>query len=98
MSADNAVIVGCFPNEFKVIHAQAIDNLGYEPDDEDGFNSREVISYFNNGKTFSHLEKALVYAHELADNTTFVEYGVQKIQFPHTFDQYQRRALLNRSR
>lgn len=98
MSADNSVIIGCFPNEFRVIHAQAIDNLSYEPDDEDGFNSGAVVRYFSKGEVCPSVEIAIVRAHKLADSIAILEYGVSKIHFPHTFDEYQRRALLNRSR
>lgn len=99
MSADNSIIIGCFPNEFRVIHAQAVENLSYEPDDEDGFSAVQVINYFNTGaRIFGSKEQALVAAHRMAEDCETLEYGVSTIKFPYTMDQYQRRALLNRSR
>jgi len=100
MSSDNGIYICEFPNqEWRVIHAQAIDNLSYEPDDEDGFNSVQVINYCNVGAaTFGSKEQAMVHAHRMAEDYEILEYGVSVIKFPHTIDQYQRRALLNRSR
>jgi len=100
MSADNGIYVGQFPNqEWRVISAQAIDNLSYEPDDEDGFSAVQVINFFNTGaRTFGSKEQALVAAHSMAESHDVLEYGVSLIKFPYTMDQYQRRALLNRSR
>lgn len=100
MSADNGIYIGEFPNqEWRVIHAQAIDNLNYEPDDEDGFSAAQVINYFNTGAaTFGSKERAMVAAHKMAEDCEILEYGVSTINFPFTMDQYQRRALLNRAR
>lgn len=100
ISADNGIYIGEFPNqEWRVRHAQAIDNLGYEPDDEDGFNAVQVINYFNTGAaTFGSKEQAMVAAHRMAEDHQILEYGVNLIHFPCTVDQYRRRALLNRSR
>jgi hypothetical protein len=100
MSADNGIYISEFPNrEWRVIHAQAIDNLSYEPDGDDGFNSVQVINYFNVGATtFGSKEQAMVAAHRMAENYGILEYGVNLIKFPFTMDQYRRRALLNRSR
>ena len=82
-----------------MIHAQAIDNLSYEPDDEDGFNSVQVINYFNTGaRIFGSKEQAMIAAHSMAESYDVLEYGVSIIRFPHTMDQYQKRVLLNRSR
>jgi hypothetical protein len=100
VSADNGIYIAEFPNqEWRVKHAQAIDNLNYEPDDEDGFSSVQVINYFNTGAaTFGSKEQAMVAAHRMAEDYEILEYGVNLIKFPHTMDQYRRRALLNRSR
>ena len=100
MSADNGIYIAEFPNqEWRVVHAQAIDNLSYEPDDEDGFNAAQVIHYFNTrAPKFGSKEQAMVAAHTMAEDYPILKYGVSVIKFPCTMDQYQRRALLNRSR
>jgi len=75
-----------------VIHAQAIDNLNYEPDDEDGFSAVQVINFFNTGAaTFGCKEQAMIYAHKKAEDYDTLEYGVSVIRFPYTVDQYRQR-------
>ena len=93
MSADNGIYIGKLPNrEFRVICTTAIDNLGWKPDGDDGFNSVEVVNYFNTGaKVFSSIEQAMVEALRMEEDYTFwgvLEYGISTIRFPHTIDQY----------
>jgi len=93
MSADNGIYIGCFPNnEYRVIHAMAIDNLRWEPDGDDGFNSTQVVNYFNTGASvFGNIEQAMVHAHREADNQMILEYGVSTIRFSYTMDEYVKR-------
>ena len=52
MSADNGIYVGKFPTvdpnnfEYRVIHAQAIENLSYETPDNCDYSPEEVVRYF----------------------------------------------------
>lgn len=94
MSSDNGIYIGQFPNgEFRVIHASAIDNLNYEPDGDDGFNSVQVINYFDTGAAvFGKKEQSMVYAHSLAEGCDILEYGICTIYFPSTMTQFKSRA------
>lgn len=100
MSADNGVYIASFPSgEFRVIHATAIENLNYEPDGDDGFNSVQVIDYFDTGAAiFGKKEQAMVYAHHLAEGCDILEYGVSMIYFPLTMNQFKKRADLSLDR
>ena len=91
MSADNGVYIGRFADgEFRVIHAQAIDNLWYP----DGENATYIYSYYKDGKVFWNRKEARDYAFTLADEImdddfcSILEYGVSELEFSHSFSQY----------
>jgi len=84
MSADNGVYIlttstddGGF--EHRVTHAQAIDNIEYDPDYEQ-FNKKELILYFGNCIVHTDISDAEKEAYsiyeELIDNGYIVEYGI----------------------
>ena len=94
MSADNGiyvletprqVVVGdeLPPYEYRIIHAQAIDNITYFP--EGPLRDAEVVNYFGKVKVLYNKTEALVEAHELADKCTILEYGVSVIHWPTPF-------------
>lgn len=80
MSSDNGIYIAQFPDGFRVIHAQAIDNLNYfEEGTEDWKN--EFESYYGNAKVFKIEEEAVLFAHNLAKNYDVLEYGVSSIGY-----------------
>ena len=79
MSADNGIYIAKFSNGFRVVHAQAIDNLQYYPEGSSA-EKREWKRHFNEAKLFDTIEEAQWYAFKLLDDYTQyvpVEYGVQ---------------------
>jgi hypothetical protein len=84
MSADNGIYIAKFPDGYRVEYAQAIDNCWFYPM---GSKERkeELKNYFGASPIFNTKEKAILYAHELAeefekgDEWGFLEYGVSYI-------------------
>lgn len=75
MSADNGIYIGKFPEGYRVIHAQSIDNLNYYP-----YLSKEYIEmlkvYFKDSKIFKSKKKAIMYAIVLSNKIDILEYGI----------------------
>jgi hypothetical protein len=99
MSADNGIYVGKFPTqegsfEFRVIHAQAIDNLWCMPDSSYGENPRSIVEYFSDAPVWDTFERASRVAQDMADEILkddicpILEYGISYISFQNTFKYY----------
>jgi hypothetical protein len=78
MSADNGIYIAEFSDGFRVVHAQAIDNLNYFPQGSEE-EKQEWKNYFDGAKLFATKEAAILYAHELASEYDVLEYGVSFI-------------------
>lgn len=109
MSADNGIYIGKFPKttniqdgfEFRVIHAQAIDNIslfpdGYEQKEQEfkGENPRSIVEYFGQTEILDELsaqQKAFKMEQEILndDYCPILEYGISTITFTQPFDFYQ---------
>ena len=81
MSADNGVYVLPVRNKHRtlcyfVYERAAIENLRYEPDREDGYNSAEIIHFMAMGQRHLKIQDALRYASKLKDEFDICEYGV----------------------
>jgi hypothetical protein len=83
VSADNGVYIVKFPDGYRVCHAQAIENIDYDPV---GSKERKdcLKDYFGTSKIYQSKDEAIVAAHKLYDeimNDDFpvVEYGVRYI-------------------
>jgi len=109
MSADNGIYIGVFPTErndqsreYRVIEAQAIDNLDFFPDEEtekkfNGENPRSIVEYFGHAEVFHDLalaeKKAFSIEKEIADSyCPILEYGISTIRFAHPYSFYQAHA------
>lgn len=72
MSADNGIYILPSPKdgkiEFRVSHAQAIENIDYDP-------LYEVL-LFKNAPVFCSYKEAVFYAEKLAEDYDFLEYGI----------------------
>lgn len=90
MSADNGIYILVTKGEYRVIHAQAIENLWWWERDEgslkDGrkLNPKRVIQYFGKAKVFRTNEAAWnearkLYKKIMQSDIPVLEYGVQEI-------------------
>ena len=95
MSADNGVYILVsrgrktrkgYQKEYRVIHAQAIENITWQPDYPDymvqdsELNRSEVLAYFGNARVFTDRRIAEGYAQRIFDEVMegfgIVEYGI----------------------
>jgi len=85
MSADNGIYIAQFKDgKFRVIEAQAIENLSFFP-----AGSKESIdefyAYFGNAQIFETFESAMMHAykmeHEIRRGFGILEYGVSDLGF-----------------
>ena len=100
MSADNGIYVGKFPTvdpnnfEYRVIHAQAIENLSYETPDNCDYSPEEVVRYFGQAYPFSDEKRAQDSALRMEkeilsdDICPILEYGISSITFRFTMQYY----------
>ena len=81
MSADNGIYIAEFPDGFRVIHAQAIENVDYYPEGSEN-RRKELERYFGKSELYDSEESALEKAKELAkeiledDFCPVLEYGI----------------------
>jgi hypothetical protein len=69
--------------EYRVVHAQCIENLYYDIDTglyRENFIPEEAFAYFKECQTFFEEALALRYAHHLADQAAILEYGVVELR------------------
>jgi len=101
MSADNGIYVlktpvteGANKFEYRVIHAQAIENLNWEEKKPGEGNPKEIVRYYFGTTVYNNAEKALEVAEEMAneilndDFCPILEYGICVLPFPHSFQWY----------
>ncbi len=75
MSADNGIYIAKFTDGFRVIHALAIDNLTYYPENSWEYNE-EIKNYFHNAKRFDTEDEAVKFAWEYSKTFDILEYGI----------------------
>jgi hypothetical protein len=99
MSSDNGIYILKTPKEngfeYRVTHAQAIDNLWWE--NEDG-NPKEIVAYFGSCRVFTSDDEAFLEAKRLYDDYGYTEYGIIKIDMPLPFSEYELQASKRRTR
>jgi hypothetical protein len=84
MSADNGIYILVSPNketgftEYRVIYAQSIDNIYFQPDHGD-FNTEHLRNYFAKCKFNTSDIDALAYARKLESKYSYLEYGIKWI-------------------
>jgi len=99
MSADNTIAILKTPSgkggfEYRVIHAQAIENIYWQHDDG---NPLEVMRYFGKCEVLTSEINALKIALDmekeiLNDDFGILEYGIRTIELPHPFSYYKRKG------
>ena len=88
MSADNGIYILKAKDGYRVVHAQAIENLWWWDelhDDSDELNPKYIFDYFNGSKVFKTKQEALSNAKKLYNeiiNSGFpvIEYGIEWIE------------------
>lgn len=104
MSADNGIYIANFANyEWRVIEAGNIENLEYEPDTDDGYNSNEVVRYYKKAESFATEYDADSWAAELERKNSeedfgILEHGVCCLVFEHPFGYYAEQSKTRRKR
>lgn len=94
MSADNGVYIlvtkgNRGKKEYRVSHAQAVENLWYEPDhpqgSRDGLNTKYAHLLFGKSRVFTDMKLARGYAERIYDEWMgdfgIVEYGITTLDF-----------------
>ena len=96
MSADNGIYILETPitgkKEWRVTHAQAIENLHYQPPKGWDMDPQEVVTYFGKSQVFHSKAEALLRADEMARGFAILEYGIQTIIGERPFEAYQEEA------
>ena len=107
MSADNTIAILKTPApggkvgedfEFRVIHAQAIENIyytnleWYSEDFNISGNPKEIVKYFGDARLFQDHDSAWKYAKKMMKDLAYVEYGIQQFEFEKPFWQFKREA------
>lgn len=88
MSSDNAILVLCLKDQYRVTEAFAIDNLYWSwiNNNHSGeFVLSRIFEYFNNSKKFQNKEEAFSFANKLYSKCGLVEYGVIPIEVNKTW-------------
>lgn len=86
MSADNGIYILKAKDGYRVVHAQAIENLWWWDDDHHNYeiNPKYLYDYFFRCKVFKTNAEACSYADmlydELMDDFSIIEYGIQHIE------------------
>lgn len=97
VSADNGIYILETPAdptpEFRVTHAQAIENVWWNPEtkeiDQSYWNEDEILAYFSKCKVYRNRLEALEVAHKMAEDYTVLEYGVSSLRCPIKFPKRQ---------
>jgi hypothetical protein len=108
MSADNGIYIGRFPKaenssefEFRVIHAQAIDNIYFFNNEEErqqhrGENPRGIVEYFGEAEVLDEKDarqKAFDLEQGIEDDDFgILEYGISSLAFSKPFSFYKEHA------
>jgi hypothetical protein len=85
VSADNGIyVLESTGPEYRVAHAQAIENICWKPDMGE-FNRKKVVLYFGGCHVLRDRRKALIEAERQAKGCPILEYGIQFIEMPFKF-------------
>lgn len=104
MSADNGIYILKSPadnldmHEYRVAHRQAIDNITFQPDREDGFNSNELLNYFGDCPVYLEsklaFERAIKIEEEIKNSDfPILEYGISTITLKYPFPEIKSKTI-----
>lgn len=108
MSADNGIYIAQFPDaDFRVIHAQAIDNIDYVPEQKclksklpkdftfEFGNPSEIVRYFNTpqmGEAEAKNKAYEMYKEIMESDFAILEYGICFLTFKKPYSWYETEA------
>ena len=81
MSADNGIYIAKFPDGFRVVHAQAIEDIDYYPEGTDEYLDT-LKFYFGGSPLYNSKEEAFEAAHDIEEDILaddfcpILEYGI----------------------
>ena len=90
MSADNGIYILKTKDQYRVVHAQAIENLWWsyiDMDNQDEIVPTRIMEYYNDSLVFTDETKIQKVAHIILKNFPYVEYGIQTIEVNKTWDE-----------
>lgn len=90
MSSNNAVLVLCLKDQYRVIEAFAIDNLYWSWNKVDVGSTlvmSRVFDYFKGAKKFPNREEAFSFASALSNKIYLLEYGIIPVEINLTWRQ-----------
>lgn len=78
VSADNGIYIVKFPDGYRTVHAQAIENIDFFPA---GSKERkeQLKAYFGEAKVYKSRRGSINYAYKLAEGYPFLEYGISDL-------------------
>lgn len=104
MSADNGIYIlvtpisglqnGANTQQFRVAHAQAIDNLDYEVPDGWDLDPTQVVAYFHDAQIRWTASEALLLAASMMTDLPICEYGIQIIEAKRPWEKYEQHATM----
>jgi outer membrane protein assembly factor BamD (BamD/ComL family) len=90
MSADNGIYILKTKDQYRVIHAQAIENLWWSyltNKFEDEMVPTRIIEYFGDSRFTRSYETAMKVANAIAKDYPVLEYGIKTFEVNETWDQ-----------
>jgi len=92
MSADNGVYILVSPKgsgkEYRVTHAQAIENVTLDPKEFGDMHLYSQVLYFAQSAVFTDRQAALQEAARIHDRVGWTEYGICEIKVDNEFPKY----------
>lgn len=86
MSSDSGIYVGKFGSDYRICHRSAVENFSdFNGNHNTNFNLWEVYNSYKDSKIFKSKEDALIGASKMLSAFSFVEYGIQFIDFGMSF-------------
>jgi len=96
MSADNGIYILVTKDQYRVIHAQAIDNLWYSylrpHSNNPTLVSTRIVEYFGDSKYTRNIDIARQIAFSMAKRQPILEYGIREIKVDKTWSKIVREA------
>ena len=90
MSADNGIYILKTKDQYRIIHAQAIENLWWSyihKESQDDIIPTRILEYYNDSPIFTDEAKVQKVAFSMLNNFPYVEYGIQTIRVNRTWDE-----------
>lgn len=88
MSADNGIYILKTKDQYRVIHAQAIENLSWTPlkDYKYSLVPTRLVEYYGKSRYTRNFETAMRVANAMARDTYILEYGIRTFEINMTWN------------